>query len=64
MGGVFSKPSAPAPAPAPAPVQVAAVVAESPSDILARRKKAEERTLGETTSAGDAENPTKSLLGQ
>jgi len=63
MGGVF-RPSRPTPAPAPAPVQVAAVVAESPSDVLARRKKAEDRTLGETTSAGDADNPTKSLLGQ
>tara|TARA_R110000765_G_scaffold117532_2_gene211278 strand:- start:5386 stop:5580 length:195 start_codon:yes stop_codon:yes gene_type:complete len=64
MSGVFSKPSAPAPAPAPAPIQVAAVATESPSDILARRKKAEDRTLGESTSGGDAENPTKSLLGQ
>ncbi len=63
MGGVF-RPNRPTPTPTPTPVQVAAVVAESPSDILARRKKAEDRTLGESTSGGDADNPTKSLLGQ
>jgi len=62
MGGVFSKPSAPAPAPAPAPEPVAK--AEPISDVMARRKKAEDRTLGTSTTGGDGQYATKVLLGQ
>jgi len=62
MGGVFSKPSAPPPAPTPAPALEPA--AEPIQAVNKRRKLAEGRTLGSSTTGGEAGYATKTLLGQ
>lgn len=62
MGGSRPTP-APTPRPAPVPVVEPVTVAEAPSEILRRKRRAEGRTDVVSTT-GEANGASKQLLGQ